>query len=1658
MAARVRPLGQQSEKRGCRLQGGPPLKLSGDVASATVLDSSANRVISQPHKQCEAVCEYLCAAMSAAIDSATARLVSPAKSPFGWRVCDAVEVPGPAAEGLQHAFMACVVSRSADESGNVEVLFPGSDAPYSTHVSQLRPPAPGPVTAQPPPGLGAVYKVATAVEVCGEDLAGESVWCRAVVTAASSERLTVALETGVSLAAPRVCCTGAPRPLTACGSCLKTPCFKTCACAGGEHVVTAHAAVRRSHTWDNVTRVWTPVEDGRGGAGKTPGPLVVTKDSVPEPATTSREASEERHGVEDEDEDGEQASGEEWGAQGGDNRRRKGRPAGDAVGSTPIPRLGRTGTRAGAAAAAAGAGVAAGRPRRGAAAGAVYAQPAGEDGAGEETPSPQAEYHPSGRPRRAVTSRAEAAAAAKREVTHNLRPARARTPEWVRRSERPRKARTVTVRGAPVLISNLRDTDVVDADEGGGAPDWMDEDFEDDDGGDDDDDDDHEERSDEDEGEYDEELDDTDADDFVDGGRGRKRRRAAPAAAAAPRGKASKKRAVSGPEAKRLAHNRAMDDAANALLPVRESYLAQHLSLLRPWLDARALARLQRADRALCPEVQEYDLPSQIRAQLRPHQVAGFHYLANAFERGLHPILGDEMGLGKTLQTVCLLAHASFASSCGPHLVVCPLSVLQTWQLELHRWCPDLRVVRCHTSDLGERARLRDGPLRDPSSFDVALTTYEMLQTDIGDTLRSRLHWGCLVLDEGHRLKNEESLASQAVAKIHRRCTVLLTGTLLQNNMHELWALLQVCYPTVFTDSAPFDAAFDLGGNKQHVIDADALARARAMLRPLWLRRQKADVELNLPPKQETVVHCPLSAPQTALYRAALLSNAAILDADTGAGAADEKRVPNQADVRKMNHLCMQLRLLCGHPLLCTDEKDFAALGLDDEDAPVEALIAASGKLSVLDQLLQRLLPRGHRAVIFTQFTCVLDLLEEYCTKRGLPFARLDGSVCRARRQIDIMLFNRKGSPLQVFLASTRAGGLGINLQSADTCILYDSDWNPQADAQAMARVHRIGQTKPVAVFRLVTANTVEERIVARAHKKLYMDAVVARTTAPGDDADGGLGEAEPRPVDDADGSDSDSEAHQACAPRDASTLAADLRFGADALFKAAQGTQPTDEELDALCDRSPEGDARRAALVSLQAAGGVKVEALSEAPPPLTSYLGPQGAEMRRQALEAARAALEESKSVVGARIRTTTTVQIDGFAVKRSNMYGLEEGEPSVWDKEAAGGKGRPAAVPKRRVFVAGRDYGHSAWCQVCWEGGDLFCCSYCPATYHASCLGVSARSLERTPKWSCPHHECTTCGRKSAACGGILFRCESCAEAYCEDHLPEEVMDHGRIVDRCERWLRLGMTHQPGACFIHCSKECEEFAGTGFEGALEDNGEDGALPPWVQPGDDDVIVPPVAGAPGGEPLRGLPFTRLSRYLSSVYSPKEPLPGAPEDLAELALKDYPALDDDAYGAMYIAARDAVARNAPNRTAPPPPRGGAALGSKPSMVSLADGNDGNPDAGAQQAPGGAGKPPRRPIIRWSAEETAMLETLVAQHAPPAGGRPNWSLIFESGTSVWNSQRTVADIQVKWYNLGRKKREEEQQQQQDAAMAEPQEAAEPVVVGVAVPSPKTSDK
>ena len=854
---------------------------------------------------------------------------------------------------------------------------------------------------------------------------------------------------------------------------------------------------------------------------------------------------------------------------------------------------------------------------------------------------------------------------------------------------------------------------------------------------------------------------------------------ARPAAAKKPRGAA----APSAVEVALRAHGASTKRATEAARPARARFFKEHAAVLAPfgakldWCDAAAAA----GPRTVVPPFER--TPAYVRADMRPYQLEGLRYLAQTYEDGVSAILADEMGLGKTLQTLSFLSylkHEKSGERAGPSLVVCPLSVLSSWLVEASKFTPDLRIIKLHSADVAERERLKKR-LRDVDAYDVVVTTFEMAKSPaMASSLGSGMWWRYVVLDEGHIIKNELSDISKAVRKLHCERALLLTGTPLQNDLHELWALLNFLFPDVFPDARVFDAAFDRGGGAG---DPAVLRKAHAMMGKLMLRRVKGQVETNLPPKLETKILCPLAESQRWWYKRLLLRQSSLL-AELERSATGDSAPPATGSWKKLQSLLMQLRKCCNHPYLFE--------GADpDPGVTDDGLVKASGKLDVLDRLLTKLKAKGHRCVLFSQFTSTLDILDDVLRYRGYEFSRLDGGTNRVQRSVDIAAFNQRNSKVFLFLMSTRAGGLGVNLQTADTCILYDSDWNPQADVQAMARVHRIGQTRPVHVYRLVTAGTVEERIVQRAEKKLYLDSMVNRDQERG----GG--------------------AAQQDGPSQSELLGA-LTFGAGAIVNGTAGKELTDDDLEAILDRSRTSDSTLGCVEGGQAHRADAFESTAEAVS-LRTFEGEEfGTDKALK--DASLADLSSAFIVEEKRSRTLRMKQEHVVGVGLVNVLTKEYGDGNEPDAaeaapvdakaarwEAAAAKAAMEAIGGRQI--AGRDYDHEEHCLLCWDGGDLICCDQCPGAYHAECLEKLNAQLptKKFGCWGCPHHSCRECGRKAGAAGGLLFRCQVCPEAYCEDHLPPTAT----IVGKCDRFAALGQNHPKQACFVLCSDDCLGFA---------------------------------------------------------------------------------------------------------------------------------------------------------------------------------------------------------------------------------------------------------
>ncbi|KAH7376214.1 SNF2 family domain-containing protein [Plectosphaerella cucumerina] len=460
--------------------------------------------------------------------------------------------------------------------------------------------------------------------------------------------------------------------------------------------------------------------------------------------------------------------------------------------------------------------------------------------------------------------------------------------------------------------------------------------------------------------------------------------------------------------------------------------------------------------------------PAFIKGQMRDYQVAGLNWMISLHENGISGILADEMGLGKTLQTISFLGYLRHIMGItGPHLVIVPKSTLDNWKREFERWTPEVNVLVLQGAK-DERHQLINDRLVE-EKFDVCVTSYEMILREKGHL--KKFAWEYIIIDEAHRIKNEESSLSQVIRLFNSRNRLLITGTPLQNNLHELWALLNFLLPDVFGDSEAFDQWFSGQDRDQDTV----VQQLHRVLRPFLLRRVKSDVEKSLLPKKEVNVYLGMSEMQIKWYQKILEKD---IDAVNGANGKRESKT-------RLLNIVMQLRKCCNHPYLFEGAEPGPPYTTD------EHLIYNAGKMVVLDKLLKKFQAAGSRVLIFSQMSRLLDILEDYCVFRQYKYCRIDGSTAHEDRIAAIDEYNKPGSEKFVFLLTTRAGGLGINLTTADIVVLFDSDWNPQADLQAMDRAHRIGQTKQVVVYRFVTDNAIEEKVLERAAQKLRLDQLV---------------------------------------------------------------------------------------------------------------------------------------------------------------------------------------------------------------------------------------------------------------------------------------------------------------------------------------------------------------------------------------------------------------------------------------------------------------------------------------------------------------------------------------------------------------------------------------
>ena len=540
---------------------------------------------------------------------------------------------------------------------------------------------------------------------------------------------------------------------------------------------------------------------------------------------------------------------------------------------------------------------------------------------------------------------------------------------------------------------------------------------------------------------------------------------------------------------------------------------------------------------------------------LRPYQMDGFRWLKVLYENGVNGILADEMGLGKTIQCISIVSHLVENGIPGPFLVVAPLSTIPNWLSEFKRFAPKVPVVLYHGS-IDEREKLRRQISKyhlvsgDNHVRPVVITSYEIAMND-----RSKINmheWRYIIVDEGHRIKNYKCRLIRELKMYRSTHRLLLTGTPLQNNLSELWSLLNFLLPEIFDDLGSFESWFDIDAldsaesQEQIVVQEQknqVLSMLHQILTPFLLRRLKSDVELLIPPKREILVYAPLTKTQQDYYKHTVEKTiAGWIDSRNGPketceynekgrpvrrkskkvdysimleeekeyqdkkeeeediekwvsaiiknGESEDKSLDGKKKTAflsvKMQNIMMQLRKCCNHPYLIEHPLDMKTgeLLLDTK------VHMKAGKLLLLDRMLPELKKRKHKVLIFSQMTRMLNILEDYLSVKNYSYCRLDGSMKWEDRKNQMEQYNTDPD-MFVFLLSTRAGGLGINLTAADTVIIYDSDWNPQSDLQAQDRCHRIGQTKPVLVYRLVTANTVDQKVVERAAAKRRLEKLV---------------------------------------------------------------------------------------------------------------------------------------------------------------------------------------------------------------------------------------------------------------------------------------------------------------------------------------------------------------------------------------------------------------------------------------------------------------------------------------------------------------------------------------------------------------------------------------
>jgi SWI/SNF-related matrix-associated actin-dependent regulator of chromatin subfamily A member 5 len=935
------------------------------------------------------------------------------------------------------------------------------------------------------------------------------------------------------------------------------------------------------------------------------------------------------------------------------------------------------------------------------------------------------------------------------------------------------------------------------------------------------------------------------------------------------------------------ARNRLRGEIAQKSKAKANNFLVAHKDYFLPLLPPNNQISKLVANHAAKPILEYEELkeqPEGVTATMKPYQLSGLSYLVHLYNNGFSGILGDEMGLGKTLQTLSLFQYLEeldrkngvTSEELRPYLVICPLSVLNSWVTEAQKWVPELRVLRFHGAS-SERVRLkrvasgmedlkgnettqskkrkasRKAGLKvsknstedKSSSYKIIVTTYDTFAAE-QSWFKTSFVWRYVVLDEGHKIKSSVTQISTALRNISAEYRLILTGTPLQNNLTEMWALLAWLYPDVFVENTQtlFKESFDLNKGK---VNRQTMDDARRLLELVMLRRMKDSpgVNLGLPPKEEILLYVPLTPMQRFWYTRLLtrVDNAmlnelfadgkskekaaiqqdreedqllkCVENLETAAGEQGEweetthimrqaiEKEQNNTEVKsawqKLMNLVMQLRKCCSHPyLLPKVAPDPYYLG--------DHIIRASGKFILLEKLLKHtVLEQGKKVLIFSGFTRTLDYTEDLLSLisnhgQSFKFLRLDGSTARAKRNLDIRLFNKESSDYKVMLLSTRAGGLGINLTSAQDVIFLDEDWNPQITLQAEARAHRIGQTKKVTIYKLCTQGTVEEQMMGRIRKKLYLSAKItesmknihseqAATPAKTKDRTAGrpsLGDDMPQ--------------------MDTSQLKTLVRRGAQTLSHPdIDATEMVSWDLDTMMEkcRDKPADATLSEAVQSEADEEKWLSVMERVE---CAVFDGKRFQRQHESKTAAASAniLPDSITREDRRKGKNTTVMMDGYAINKESMNcGDWEAVPTM------AGKNPSLADPVREKR---REFTHEENCLTCFEGtdaGHMVECRSCPRSYHYDCLEPQYQAkVKGFAGFFCPQHMCSDCGKNTSDAGGLIFRCRWCPQGFCEDCLDWDKAE--LIGDNLPEFELLGEAPTAGGFYVKCSScvdLCEE-----------------------------------------------------------------------------------------------------------------------------------------------------------------------------------------------------------------------------------------------------------